>query len=85
MAAGDYYGQDLAWLGTELTAWKAAHTALASAASYQIGSGGSSRQLTRVDLPMVRATMRDLKAEIDRQNSVSRPRTSYPDLTRAFS
>lgn len=81
MASSDYSGLPLAWLTAELERWKAAHSALANAASYEIASAGSSRKLTRVDLAMVRQTMRDLQVEIDRQNNVSQPRCSYADCS----
>jgi len=80
MASGDYKGLPLAWLTTELENWKAAHTALSLNESYSVTKAGITKQLTRADMMTVRQTMRDIQAEIDRQNSVSRPRVSYPDF-----
>jgi len=67
----DYRDLPLAWLRSELEGWQRAHSALALAESYELGSGNSSRRLKRTDLPLVRDTMRALHAEIRRQEAVA--------------
>jgi len=78
---GFYFGQPAEWLQSELTTWRAAHTAVASGQAYSIGAGASSRQLTRANLPEIQSTLKELQAALDQQQQLDsgsqRPRVSY--------
>jgi len=50
-------------LDTQITAYKAALLALASAQSYAIDTGATRRTVTRADLPEIRNTLRFLQGE----------------------
>ncbi len=73
-----YFGLSLVWLKAEHEKWLAAHSALAAGQSYSLSADGYNKNLTRVDLNMVKETMYELKREIDRQTENERPRCTYP-------
>lgn len=53
-------------LNTQITAYKAALLALATAQSYEFTSGGSTRRLTRANLPEIRDTLQYLDNQLQK-------------------
>lgn len=82
MASNPYLrGFDLAELQQQLDAWKKALLSLATAASYEISSGGSTRKLTRADLPNANQQVVWLTEAIAELTGQDSGRATYPDFT----
>lgn len=82
MASNPYLrGFDLAELQEQLTAWKKAILSLATAASYEISSGGSTRRLTRSDLPNANQQVVWLTEAIAELTGEENGLVTYPDFS----
>ena len=67
MNLGVFEGQDLTWLTTLRTQLRDAILAVALARTHSIAG----RSVTREDLPTLKTSLREVQAEIDRQNGTT--------------